>query len=224
MIDTILFDFDGVMVNSMPFHVDAWLKAGKKFEIEIDPQDVYFNEGVRCAEFATGLFERLGLANNNGQVDALVGLKKATYQKITKGELYHDARPLLSKIRNSGYKTGLVTGSSRMDIKKILKPEDFANFDVVVTGDDVKKGKPNPEGYLKAASALGVEPSNCLVVENAPLGIKAAKAAGMQVIALSTTLESGYLQEADLQVKDLAQFRHNFDDLISKMNLSETLK
>lgn len=201
----------------MPFHVDAWKMAGKEFKIEIEDQYIYFNEGVRCAEFATGLFERLGLENSNGQVDALVGLKQLNYQKIAKAELYHDARPLLGKIRKLGYKTGLVTGSSQMEVKKLLKPEDFINFDVIVTGDDVKKGKPDPEGYLKAAAKLGAEPFNCIVVENAPLGIKAAKAAGMQVIALSTTLDVTYLQEADIQVKDLAQFRHNFDDLIVNM-------
>jgi len=76
----------------------------------------------------------------------------------------------------------------------------------VITGDDVSKGKPDPEAYLKAANELNVVSSECLVIENAPLGIEAAKRAEMRVVALTTTLDREVLSGADYYAKDMQDF------------------
>ena len=76
-------------------------------------------------------------------------------------------------------------------------------FDTIVTGDLVKKGKPHPESFLKAAKSLNLKPFQCLVIENAPLGIKSAKAAGMYCLAITTSLPKAYLKEANTVVNSL---------------------
>ena len=100
---------------------------------------------------------------------------------------------------------GLVTGTPGKEIKNIL-PERIAKlFDCIVAGDQVKKGKPNPEPYINAAKTLNLNPSECVVVENGPFGIKSAKGAGMFCFALTTSLPENYLKGADIVVDALGE-------------------
>jgi beta-phosphoglucomutase len=90
-------------------------------------------------------------------------------------------------------------------------PSDFlSRFSVVVTRETVTNTKPHPEPYLKASGTLGVKPSMCLAVENAPLGIKSAKSAEMLCVAICTTLEGENLEEADIVVQDHTELFHFF--------------
>jgi len=90
-----------------------------------------------------------------------------------------------------------VSGAGRARLTTTCGNAFLERFDVVITADDVRDGKPNPEPYLTAASRLQARPDECLVVENAPLGIRAAKGAGMDCVALTTTLDARFLTEAD---------------------------
>jgi beta-phosphoglucomutase len=95
----------------------------------------------------------------------------------------------------------VVTGGMRDRVNEIINNHFRDYFSATVTSDDVKDTKPFPEPYLKGASSLGLAPKDCIVVENAPMGIKAGKQAGMFVIAITTTLKKEYLEEADLIVE-----------------------
>ena len=101
----------------------------------------------------------------------------------------------------------LVTGSPLVEVKKILPRQIVSLFRVVVAGDQVKQGKPHPESYLKAARLFNLKPEQCLVVENAPLGIESAKRAGMFCVALTTSLPREYLTQADIIVGSLHDIR-----------------
>ena len=98
---------------------------------------------------------------------------------------------------------GLVTGTPMVELDKILPCDIRRLFDAVISGDSVKQGKPHPEPYLKAAAVLGLRPRQCLVVENAPLGIESAKKAGMSCVAVTTSLPKEYLKKADIIVNRL---------------------
>jgi beta-phosphoglucomutase len=89
------------------------------------------------------------------------------------------------------------------ELKEILPLRIYNLFDYAVTGDHVKRGKPHPDPYLKAAKGLGLRPRECIVVENAPLGIESAKRAGMFCVALTTSLPREYLKRADVVVDSL---------------------
>jgi len=92
----------------------------------------------------------------------------------------------------------MVTATTKDDIKEILPRGIEKLFDFIVTGDCVKRGKPYPEPYLKAAKGLKVKPSECVVIENAPYGVLSAKRAGMFCIALTSSLPPEYLKRADV--------------------------
>jgi beta-phosphoglucomutase-like phosphatase (HAD superfamily) len=83
--------------------------------------------------------------------------------------------------------------------------EEIALFDYILTSEDIENGKPSPDPYLKAQEALNVSPSECLVVENAPLGIASAKSAGMKVVALTSTVSEDYLRDADWIISNLSE-------------------
>jgi len=100
-------------------------------------------------------------------------------------------------LQNKGYLLGLVTGTPKAEIEKILPDRIRGLFDCIIAGDQVKNGKPDPEPYLAAARGLNVAAECCLVVENAPLGIQSAQKAGMFCVALTTSLPKEYLKNAD---------------------------
>ena len=102
----------------------------------------------------------------------------------------------------------MVTGSAAIVVDEVLAPLGVLDlFEVVVTGDQVSHGKPDPESYRLAATRLGLEPGECLVVENAPLGIHAARTAGMGCVALETSLPAGQLGEAERVFTDVRALR-----------------
>jgi HAD superfamily hydrolase (TIGR01509 family) len=96
-------------------------------------------------------------------------------------------------LSESGKKTALVTSSRRPLVERCLAPDIRAGFSAIVTAEDVSKHKPHPDPYLAGARALGLTPQNCLVLENAPAGIKSALAAGAKCLALATTLDTSHL-------------------------------
>ena len=107
----------------------------------------------------------------------------------------------------------MVTGSGIPNIRRILNDELIDEFEAIITSEKVTRGKPHPEPYLLGAQELGVTPAECLVVENAPLGIEAGKAAGMTVVALETTLERALTPGADHYVADIAALHGRWHEL-----------
>jgi HAD superfamily hydrolase (TIGR01509 family) len=99
------------------------------------------------------------------------------------------ARELLKLLRDNNVKTALVTGSMHRMAQKVAEQIGFEGFDVIVGGDDVLKGKPHPESYLKAASMLGVDPTHCVAFEDSLTGITAAEAAGTKAVGVAHIVE-----------------------------------
>ena len=201
----VLFDFDGVIADTMKYHVKAWQKAFADYKIEITPEDIYFQEGQMADLIARHLVREKGLSLTDQEIDHLKKNKRAIYRDITKARIYSDTKILIDLLKELSVKFGIVTGSMLPNIRIVTGDKFLENFDCIVTGDSVTKNKPYPEPYLTGAKKLGVRPEQCVVVENAPLGIKAAKAAGMFCIAVKTTIKNEkYLKEADLIVEDMS--------------------
>lgn len=127
------------------------------------------------------------------------------FKKYFKRFIFKEAQDFLRGLKKEGYILGLVTGTTQAGVAEILPKSLKTLFDCIVTGDQVKKGKPDPEPYLKAAGIIGLNPKQCLVIENAPLGVESAKRAGMFCIAITTSLPKEYLKKADLVVDELAE-------------------
>ncbi|MDZ7261976.1 MAG: HAD family phosphatase [candidate division KSB1 bacterium] len=203
MIKAVLLDFDGVVVNSLPYHIQAWQKVLAPYGIKIDPKEIYLSEGLRAIDYAKIISLREGLNLSPSEINDLVDRKRQYYRLISQARVRPEAIAFIDNLKKTPLKVGLVTGSGWVNLKTIAGDGFLDKFDVIVSGDDVTKGKPDPEAYLNAAKKLGLTPSECLVIENAPLGIQAAKRAGMACVAITVTLEAKELKEADYIFSDL---------------------
>ncbi len=197
----ILFDLDGVITDTMKFHYEAYRQAFEPLGISLTPLDVYQAEGMPSIEVGKTFVKKYGVSVGEEQVKNVIEQKRELYRKLAAGhiKMYPGVKDTIDLLRNNGIKLALVSGSNRISVTKVLDEIGMADkFDAVVTGADTERGKPYPDPYLKAMNMLGIPGENSVVVENAPLGIKSAKAAGVDyVIAVTTTLPESYLREAD---------------------------
>lgn len=201
----IIFDMDGVIVDSMPYHFIAWYEALRPWGVRVSCFEVYAQEGERWETTLKGLLEREKIKPTKKTLKAIFSLRQKIFRRYFKRHIFHGACELLVELKSQGFMLGLVTGSPINEINRILPVKLHKLFDAVVAGNQVKNGKPHPEPYLKAAGLLGFSPQACLVIENAPFGIISAKKAGMPCIAVSTSLPKEYLTDADIIVSKLSQ-------------------
>lgn len=217
MINAILFDHDGVLVNSMPYHVQAWQKVMARHGVEIDPLEIYLQEGATTMEVAAELCHRHRKNASPELVQQIVKEKRDTYLAIHQTTLNDGVMEFVDYVKDRRYRLGIVTGSIRAQVEPVLGYEMMHQFDCVVTADDVEYGKPDPEPYIRGAQKLNCTPSACLVIENAPLGITSAKSAGMPVVAVTSTLAPYHLRQAEFLVEDFWELRRRFPAIVSAL-------
>ena len=147
--------------------------------------------------------------------DNIYSTKKRILNEIFNFEIYEGILNFLKELKNLNLKLAIVTGANKEFAEKILNNY-FSNiFDIIITGNDVKNGKPSPEPYLKATKKLNIKANNLIVIENAPLGIQSAKSAGLNVLAIETTLKKENLKLAD---KIFKNHKELFDYIRNKFN------
>lgn len=221
LIQAVLFDYDGVLLDSMPYHVRAWQHAFAEYDVQLDPEEVLLAEGSPAPELAREIFSSRNIAVTAEEIQNLVVKKQTFYREITAARLLEGVEALLFKLDDAGMRLALVTGSERENVDKTLPASIAHLFDVVVTGDDVQNGKPAPDPYLKAAEKLELDPKSCLVIENAPYGIASAQRAGMIVAAVTTTLKREQLPDADVTAENLRDLSARLDEIIPKKETTE---
>ena len=206
----VLFDFDGVIGKTMEDSCRAWDEACAEFGLAFDPEEFYLCEGMKSTEYAGRLVKRHG--RDAAEAEKLVARKNEIYASNNQFSFYVGIESLVERLRDNGIKVGVVSGGSRKRLLSGRSGELLKRCDTVVTGDELERGKPSPEGYTRAAHELKVSPADCLVIENAPLGIESAKNAGMRCIGVCSTLSSNHLREADEVVKDHTELMRLFVD------------
>lgn len=200
----ILFDLDGVLIDSIEQHIAAWQEVFQDYGVELPGLELRLSEGEKAELTARRLALKYGLDLSDKQLEELVEKKRNYYKRIATRGLRDIAGKVVAECRKKGYITGIVTGSVRSNLEWTLsKAERDLFYEIITPPLDYNKGKPAPEPYLKAADKLGLEPRECLAIENAPLGIQSAKAAGMTCVAITTTLPRTELQGADYILSDL---------------------
>lgn len=204
-IKAVIFDMDGVIVDSMPYHFLAWYEALRPFGVRVTCFEVYVKEGERWDKSLRDFFKKAGIKPTKKLLSEVFTLRQKLFKKYFKRFIFKGVKEILSCLKNKGYKLALVTGTPDYEIKRILPKNIYKYFDAIVAGNMVKKGKPYPEPYLKASSLLKITPNLCVVVENAPYGILSAKRAGMYCIAVSTSLSKRFLTRADVVVGDIRE-------------------
>jgi beta-phosphoglucomutase len=200
----VLFDLDGVIVDTLHYHYLAWKHMFEKLGGSVSEQTVLLHEGRSSREILPILMQESGINIPEDQREAFIEEKRAYYRSIVQVEQYAHAFETIDELKGRGFKVALVTACALKNMQHSLDSEHQAHFDFIITGDEVARAKPFPDPYLTAAGQLGLEPSECLVVENAPLGIEAARNAGMYCVAIETTLGKEYLQDADCILQHIA--------------------
>ena len=202
----LLFDFDGVLVKSMEDHYEGWRRALLEYGIEMNPVELFLLEGQGVKAVASQLTRKYNLPFD--KTPQIIEKKMAHYERIKKIEFYPNLLDVLNWAKNMGLKMAVVTGGNRTRVVETLEEFGLAGyFGAIVTSDDIEETKPSPQPYLKAAELLSCEPEQCVVIENAPLGIRSGRNAGMKVVSITTTLSSNYLKDADFVVNDFSELR-----------------
>jgi HAD superfamily hydrolase (TIGR01509 family) len=182
--EAVIFDCDGSLVDSMPAHFDAWCEALAAYGAGgIFKEDVFFAMGGRPSrDIVVDLNEEYDLKLDPNVV--ALAKRDAFLKKLDSLEFIDEVADFARSLRGK-MPLAVASGGSRYVVEKTLKLLDCSDwFDEVVTADDVANGKPAPDIFLKSAELLGVAPEKCLVIEDAPPGVIAALAAGMQVVTV----------------------------------------
>lgn len=206
MVDVVIFDMDGVIVDSELVHHEVEANILKRFNIEFKFEEHATFVGQTTLDLWTALHrkyslpesaESLALEDNKNYMNAL---------KSGKGQQIAGVRDLIEKIHNAGVRMVLASSAIHENINIVLKKFDLeAYFLGKVSGQDVAQTKPNPEIFLKAAAMVDAEPAKCLVIEDAKHGVHAAKAAGMSCIGFKNPNSGNQdLSDADLVVDDMS--------------------
>ncbi len=207
MIQAVLFDMDGVLVDSEEFICEAAIAMYRERGLEVQPEDFLPFVGAGENRYVGGVAEKYGF-----EID-LEREKARTYEiycEIIKGKLQPlpGVHSFIKTCRDKGLKLALATSADRIKMRANLDeiglPVD--TFDAAVNGLEVDRKKPFPDIYLKASELVGVDPESCLVVEDAVNGIEAGKAAGCRCLGLTTSFTAEELAEADWTAPDLDLF------------------
>ncbi len=191
----VFFDMDGVLYDSMPTHEYSWTRTFEAEGIRFEPEDAYMNEGRTGRGTINLVFNRVLHRNaTDAEMERIYSRKTELVKQCAQPPLMPRMAELIDWLRTLDVKTLVVTGSKQPSLlDKLARDFGFCPADIV-SGADVKKGKPDPEPYLIALERSGCRRTECAVVENAPLGIRSAKAAGLFTIAVNT----GKLSDKDL--------------------------
>lgn len=195
MIKSFLFDMDGVLFDSMPGHAFAWVRAMQRYGLSMTREEVYMNEGRTGAGTINAVAQRTwGRNATEDEIQAIYAAKSEEFNLYFQQSggagtpVIPGALEILNKVRVRGLMRVLVTGSGQASLLDNLNRHFPGHFtpELMVTAYDVRRGKPDPEPYLIALKKSDTVADEAIVIENAPLGIRAARAAGIRTIAVNT--------------------------------------
>lgn len=198
----VLFDLDGVIVDSREHHLAAWERWAREYDIAHPPS--YFHEmfGRRNDAIIGRLLTRVRPA----ELQRMADRKEALFRDTARGRLVAlpGVMSLLKWLGDRAIPSAIVTSTPRANLDMILDDLGLAGrFKALVAEEDASRGKPDPEGFLVAAERIGAVPRRCIVIEDAPAGLEAAKAGGMRAIGVTTTHDRAALGPADVVVASL---------------------
>jgi beta-phosphoglucomutase len=200
----ILFDMDGIIVDSEPLHVAAFQIVLKDHGYDLSREQYKQHFAGRTDE--AGFRHYFNFMGEPIEVPIIMHEKAKTYLALAASQLvpYPDVIEFIQNLAKHKVRLALVTGSLRAEAEVTLKAFNLTGlFSAIIAAEDIDHSKPNPEGYLKGAKALSVEPADCIIIEDAPSGVQAAKAAGIRCVAVTNTHTAEELADATLVIEKL---------------------
>jgi beta-phosphoglucomutase len=200
----VLFDLDGVIIDSRQHHLTAWHQFAREAGLAHAPDYFTRTFGLRNEPIIRGLAPEL----TPSRLAELAERKEELFRASARGclELLPGVREVLTWLDDQQIPKAVVTSAPRANLNMVVESLSIrAHFQGLVAEEDATKGKPDPEGFLVAARRVGVEPARCVVIEDAPAGLQAAKGGGMRAVGVTTTHPAAELGDADLVVDSLAE-------------------
>ena len=209
----VLWDLDGTLIDSMPYHSQAWQDTLSPLGYSFTPEQFKPTIGLRKDEIVRNY---LNLDLPYEEIERVILSKEERYRAIVRERglvLLPGTQHWLTTLRASGWRQAIVTSAPRLNIEAIMRVTDLGEvMDTIICAEDVERGKPDPQPFLLAASRLAVPPEHCIVVEDAPAGIQAARRAGMRTLGV---LSSHQQLAADRVVRSLTELPdHAFEELL----------
>lgn len=207
MIQAFIFDMDGVIIDSEPLHFEVDIQVMNDFGASITHEKLEQYVGMTNPEMWASIKEEYQLTQSVSEIIEYQLSNKIRILTSREMEPIDGIRELLEALKANGIPAAIASSSPPVFIESVLRKFGLLNhFDVVVSGEEVEKGKPAPDVYLKAAELLGVEPRHCMVLEDARHGVAAAKAAGMTCIGfINPNSGNQDLSQADHIVKSVSE-------------------
>jgi beta-phosphoglucomutase family hydrolase len=210
MIKAVIFDLDGVIVNSEDAHIEAEKQAFLKFGVAVSADELHTYAGATAKTMFTELIRKHQLKTT---FQEMVKIKEQSFFHL----LDEDAEPakgvtdLIHRLKKAKVRLAIASSSNRKWIEYILEKLQITSmFNCFMGAEDIRRGKPDPEIYLKVAHALGTKPQECVVIEDAERGIQAAKRAGMKTIGYKNPRSGNQdLSEADIVIDDFSTLNIN---------------
>ncbi len=223
MLQAVIFDFDGVITDSEILHFRAFNKVLSRHSLELTKREYYGKYlGLSDIDCFKTLIGEGRLDVDDKQIPELIQTKTGIFEELarTDGKIIEGVREFLNLLAAAKVRTAICSGALRAEIELILEDANLRGFfEVIVSAEEVKRGKPHPDGFLlalkrlNAAGVTRIAPKQCVVIEDSHWGLQAARAAGMQTVAVTNTYEAEKLAAAGkivsrldtLTMKDLEQ-------------------
>ena len=193
-----LFDLDGVLVDSREVVERTWRRWGQRHQLDVEPM-LRIAHGRRARDTLRALVPHLATDAEVAWLDA------AELEDVEGLRPIRGAREFLASLPSERW--GIVTSCGRPLAQLRLTAVGFAVPAMIVVSEDVQRGKPAPDGYQMGAKRLGYDPTDCIVFEDAPPGVQAARAAGARVVALNTTHPAAQLGDSEMTISDFTNLR-----------------
>lgn len=194
----LIFDMDGTIVDNMAFHTQSWITFFERRGRVVDADEFFRTTAGRQGKEI--IRSHMGEHLDDDEVAVLNHEKEAVYRELYAPHLKAVAgfEDLIADARSQGIALAVGTAAPPANVEFTLDGLDLRrHFETVVGATDVPRGKPHPDVFLEAAKRCGAEPANCIVFEDAPLGVEAARRAGMRVVVITTTLPAESFAEFD---------------------------
>ena len=206
MVKAIIFDLDGVLVDTAHYHYLAWKRLASELGIDLTIQHNELLKGVSRMRSLEIILDLGGIKLSETEKERIANKKNGWFVEFVKEmkpeEIFPGVKEMLARIRANGLKVALASSSKNaQNVIQLLHIEN--DFDVIVDGNMIVHSKPDPEIFLLAATKLGVDPASCVVFEDAEAGVEAAIAAGMKCIGVGSAEQ---LRKANYIVRNTADF------------------
>ena len=204
-VKAVIFDLDGTLIDNNEFHLKTWKQYLEKEGIDISDEN--YNAHINGRTNKDAIEYIYGRKMSDAETLDYTLEKETLYREIYKPFIkpVEGLIPFLEILDKMNIQIGMATSGIQVNIDFMFEHIPIKKyFNVIVNSSHIKNGKPHPEIYLKAASLLNISPANCLVFEDAAVGITSAKSAGMSVVAIDTTQPHDELKEADVIIHDFS--------------------